>query len=532
MGNNNFFKYIFAIVVIFLVGYTVYVIFQNKEDFSDYNPDQTSTVSNIQRDLRFAISGMDTINPLLTNNRNVQEITKVIYDSLVTLDGNYKLEYCLAEEIAKTDELTYVVKLRKGVLWEDGTNFTAYDVLYTFDLLKGENRISSVYSENVKDVTEVQVIDSNTLKISLSNAVPFFEYNLTFPIMCQAYYEGEDFATSEKIPIGTGMFKISEISTNVIKLVQNEFYWDTSKKPMATEININLYNSIGEAYAAFKNGEIDLLTVKITNIEDYIGTLGYNKIEYKTRNYDFLAFNTAKDVLSEPAVRKAISLAIDKNNIVATCEGLGAGYVSSNFNLDMGCWLYTKDLNIGIDTEQATQTLLNNGWERTASNWIKRTEKGIKKLEFSISVNANNATRVSVAENIKNQLANFGVPVTIHYLSVDNYTNAINNRNYDVIITGIQNSYSPSVNTFFGTGNIANYNNSEVSEIMNAINNTTDENTLYDKYSRLYDIYLEDAPYIGLFRETDIIIYNQGLVGNITANAFNIYHNIEKWYRQ
>lgn len=532
MGNNNFFKYIFAIVVIFLVGYTVYVIFQNKEDFSDYNPDQTSTVSNIQRDLRFAISGMDTINPLLTNNRNVQEITKVIYDSLVTLDGNYKLEYCLAEEIAKTDELTYVVKLRKGVLWEDGTNFTAYDVLYTFDLLKGENRISSVYSENVKDVTEVQVIDSNTLKISLSNAVPFFEYNLTFPIMCQSYYEAEEFATSENIPIGTGMFKISEISTNVIKLVQNEFYWDTSKKPMATEININLYNSIGEAYAAFKNGEIDLLTVKITNIEDYIGTLGYNKIEYKTRNYDFLAFNTAKDVLSEPAVRKAISLAIDKNNIVATCEGLGAGYVSSNFNLDMGCWLYTKDLNIGIDTEQATQTLLNNGWERTASNWIKRTEKGIKKLEFSISVNANNATRVSVAENIKNQLANFGVPVTIHYLSVDNYTNAINNRNYDVIITGIQNSYSPSVNTFFGTGNIANYNNSEVSEIMNAINNTTDENTLYDKYSRLYDIYLEDAPYIGLFRETDIIIYNQGLVGNITANAFNIYHNIEKWYRQ
>ena len=33
-------------------------------------------------------------------------------------------------------------------------------------------------------------------------------------------------------------------------------------------------------------------------------------------------------------------------------------------------------------------------------------------------------------------------------------------------------------------------------------------------------------------RETDVIVYNQGLVGNITANAFNIYYNIEKWYRQ
>ena len=101
-----------------------------------------------------------------------------------------------------------------------------------------------------------------------------------------------------------------------------------------------------------------------------------------------------------------------------------------------------------------------------------------------------------------------------------------------MILTGIRCAYSPSLETFFGGGNIANYSNPEVSEIMNIIKNTSDENVLYEKYSRLYDIYLEEAPYIGLYRETDVIIYNQGLVGNITANAFNIYYNIEKWYRQ
>ena len=529
MSNNNFFKYIFAIVVVFLIGYTVYIIFQNKQDMSDYNLDHTSTLNNIQTDLRFAMSGMDTINPLLTNNRNVEEITKVIYDSLVTLDGNYKLKYGLAEEIAKTDDVTYVVKMRKGVLWEDKSNFTAYDVQYTMDLIC-QNRVSPKYYENLKHVVETQALDSNTLNIVLSEPVPFFEYNLTFPIMSQAYYEGEDFATSAKTPIGTGMFKIAEMSSNVIKLVPNELYWDVSRKPMATEININLYGTIGEAYAAFKNGEIDLLTVKIPDIETYIGTLGYRKIEYKSRNYDFLAINTAHDILSEPAVRKALSLAIDKNNIIATC--LGAGYVPSNFNLDMGSWIYTKDLNTSIDTGMAAQILSNNGWERTSTHWVKRTENGTKRLEFSLSVNSNNQARVAVAENLKNQFAAFGVPVTINYLSVDAYANAINTKSYDTIITGIQNSYSPNVNTFFGNGNIANYYNSEVADIMNVINNTSDDNVLYEKYSRLFDIYLEEAPYIGLYRETDIIVYNQSLVGNITANAFNIYHNIEKWYRQ
>lgn len=528
MNSNNLFKYIFAVVVVFLVAYTLYVVFQSKSNNQNTNLDQTSTLSNIKTDLRLSISQLDTINPLLTNNRNVQEITKIIYDPLVTLNENYKLEYCLAEEIAKSDDLTYVVKLRKGVVWENNSNFTADDVIYTMQLIS--NGISPIYSDNLKDVEYIEPIDSSTLKIKLLRPVQFFEYNLTFPIMCKSFFEGEDFASSPKAPIGTGMFKIVEVSSNIIKLVPNGNYWNSSRKPMATEININLYGSIGECYSAFKNGEIDIISVKINDIENYIGNLGYNKVEYKSREYDFLSINTQNELLSDPSVRKALSLSIDKNNIVATC--LGKGYTPSNFSLDMGNWLYTKDLNIPVDTEQASQILSSTGWQRTSNSWIKNVNGKTLRLEFSLTVNTNNQTRVNVAENIKNQLANLGIPVTINYLSADAYNDAISNRRYDVALMGIKLGYSPNLETFFGEGNLANYNNNEVSEIMNVVSNTTDEKTLYEKYARLYDIYLEEAPYIGLYRNTDILVYNQSLVGNITANTFNIFHNIEKWYRR
>jgi len=69
-------------------------------------------------------------------------------------------------------------------------------------------------------------------------------------------------------------------------------------------------------------------------------------------------------------------------------------------------------------------------------------------------------------------------------------------------------------------------------DILNEVNNTSDENVLHEKYNRIYDIYLEEAPYIGLYRNTRIIVYNQKLIGNISPNLFNIYYNIEKWYRQ
>lgn len=522
MGGNNVIKYIFSVVVIILILGTMFFIVKNRSKNEDYTLDQTSTVSNIQTDLRFAIAGYDTINPLLSNNRNVHEISKIIYEPLVTLNENYKMEYCLAEEIGKSDDVTYVIKLRKGVLWQDGSNFTSEDVRFTLDILR--SGIETIYTDNLRYIADYEVIDSTTLKIYLTEPVPFFEYNLTFPIMCKNYYEGEAF--DSKVPIGTGPFKIADLSSNVIKLVKNNNYWDSNKDYMPTEININLYATIGEVYAAFKNGEIDILTVKIPDVEKYIGSLGYNKIEYKSREYDFISLNTTSETLSDPAVRKAISLVIDKNNIVASC--LGSGYVSSNFSLDMGCWLYTKDLNISVDTEQANQLLASSGWERSNNSWVRDR----KRLSLSLTVNTNNELRVRAAENIKEQLENFGIPVTIQYLSAENYADAINNRNYEMVLTGIRLGYSPNLTTFFGDGNIANYYNGEVAEIMDIVSNTNDENTLYEKYNRLYDIYLEEVPYIGVYRDTNLIVYHQSLVGNIKANEFNIYHNIDKWYRQ
>ena len=69
-------------------------------------------------------------------------------------------------------------------------------------------------------------------------------------------------------------------------------------------------------------------------------------------------------------------------------------------------------------------------------------------------------------------------------------------------------------------------------EIINNVKNTNDENVLYEKYKRMYELYLEEVPYIGLYRNTESIVCNQNLVGNITPNSYNVYHNIEKWYRQ
>ena len=346
--------------------------------------------------------------------------------------------------------------------------------------------------------------------------------------MCANYYGEDDFANTDKngAPIGTGMFKIENVDGANIKLAKNDTYWDNSKKTMVEEIVIKLYSSMGEVYNAFKSGELDIITVTANNVEEYIGTLGYNRIEYKSRQYDFMSFNTSSEMFADASVRQAISKIIDKDAMVATC--LGAGYVSSNFSLDMGNWLYTKDLTVIPNLDEARLILENAGWSYRNNSWIKDG----RKLDINIIVNVNNESRVRVAENIAEQLENFGIRVSVLQYSPERYADAINNRNYECIITGIECSFSPNISTYFGENNLANYSNDEIFDLMNKIENTTDDVVLYDSYKTIFDKYLEDVPYIGLYRNTDIVVYNQGLVGNISPNAFNLYHNIYKWYRQ
>ena len=132
---------------------------------------------------------------------------------------------------------------------------------------------------------------------------------------------------------------------------------------------------------------------------------------------------------------------IDKNNIIASC--LGAGYIASNFSLDMGNWLYTKDVSVQPNHEEASQILSQAGWEYKSNKWRKKVDGKTLELTFSIAVNGNNATRVAVAENIKNQLANIGINVSIKQLNNEAYSSALSDKNFDMILTGIQCSYSP-----------------------------------------------------------------------------------------
>lgn len=526
--KNNFLKYIFFIFVIFILIFAIYKINSKEEKVNNNNTETNIENEEIVTELKLGIAEFDTINPILSNNKYVQDISKLIFNSLVTINEEYKIEEDLATEWAKTGTTEYLIKLRKDVKWSDGTEFTAHDVLYTIDRLK---EIESIYSYNVQYVSEVAVIDDNTIKIKLNQEVPFFEYNLSFPILSKNYYGNDNFSETEKnnMPIGTNMYKISEIQEGKIILTKNEnWYKSQQEKLVIDKILITKFSSVGELYNAFKLGQIDIINTNNIEIEEYIGSIGYGKKEYKGREHTFLAINTQNEILSKTEIRQIIKYAINKDDIISNLYN--NKYYKSSFPLDYGNWLNSSNQD-EFNIDKVNQILLENGWEYKYNYWRKTENYKTLKLNFNLVVKASDTKKVEIADKIKNQLEEIGIKITIIKANDNQYSSYLQNKNYDIILCCSTQSISPDLSTYFGENNLANYLNEESIKITNELKNITDEKILKEKYAKLVQIYETEIPYISLFYNYSIVAYNSKLVGNITPNWYNIFYNISGWHK-
>lgn len=531
--KNNIFGYIFFIFIIIIMGFAIYRVNTNNKIEQNNNTIKTSGTSNTQKstDITLAISGFDTINPIITKNKNVQDITKLIYEPLVNVNDVGKAEACLAKEWETTDNLTYIVKLRSSVKWSDGTYFTSSDVKYTIDkLLQSEK--NSIYTDSVKSIKEVDIIDNSTLKIILTEKVPFYEYFLTFPILSSKYYGEDNFWDTKKndAPITTGRYIISANNSNTILLKKNPNWWnkDNEKSPIIENITINIYSKVAELYNAFKLGGIDFIATTNNDYKDYIGKIGYNVNEIEGRQFSFLALNTESNLLEDINLRKAIKYAINKDEI---CSNVYNGaYSRANFPLLTTSYFVEDKNESSFNLGEMENALQEAGWYLKNKEWQKVENKKIKKIELKMVVRQN-SNRVKVADYIRDSLAEQGIGIYVEKVSDSEYENYIKNKNYDILLAEMSNSIAPNLISFFANGNMANFDNDEAKEIINVLGNITNEEELKNKMKKLYDIYEEEVPYIGIGRSKIYVITNSYLNGEFNSRWYNLYFNFNEWYK-
>ena len=360
----------------------------------------------ISSNLRIGISNFDNLNPLISKNQNIQDIEKLVYEPLLSVSNDFKIKDALAVEVSKADSKIYFIKLRENVKWHNGADFVANDVKFTIDTIKklGE---SSIYYSNVSNIENVEVLSNYLIKLYLSEEKPFFEYNLTFPIICSSLYGEEEITSSDKnnVPVGTGKYKVQSVDISTqIELKQNKNWWNFENISLRIDtITVRIYGTIAELYNAYKLGGIDLINSQSLTIEDNIGTIGAVIQENYGRNFDYLALNTTSSLLSNKEVRQALCYAINKEEIISSVYN--GKYIAADYPLEGGSYLYNKRKVYEHNVDKTKKILEDNGWTYTSYGyWQKQEGYNYLKLRLTLVVQNSNEARVKTAEIIKKNL--------------------------------------------------------------------------------------------------------------------------------
>ena len=343
------------------------------------------------------------MNPYLSGGTKDIEASSLVLEPLAHYDEDGNMVPVLVDEIptvenggVASDLHSITWKLREGIKWSDGTALTAHDVVfsgeYCLDEAMGCNAASYF-----KDVTKIEALDDHTVRIRFGVAKPF-PYGpfvgSTSPILQKAQFQGCMGARAQECteqnfgPIGTGPFKVEEFRANdVITFSANEHYRDPNKPAFATAIFKGGGDAASAARAVLETGEFDyawnlqlepevlaqMAAAGKGTVVTGFGT-AVERLMVNQTNDDpslgpekrslYLDGTNPHPFLSDPAVRRALSLAIDRQILVEAGYG-AAGRVSCNVLPAPA--VYTSTANDGCKTQnvdEANRILDEAGWMR------------------------------------------------------------------------------------------------------------------------------------------------------------------------
>ncbi|MFE7389040.1 ABC transporter substrate-binding protein [Streptomyces sp. NPDC057582] len=412
------------------------------------------------------------------------------------------------------DGRTVTFTLRDGVKWSDGKPLTAEDVAYTFALQKkllgGYEYLKSAKAEGT---------DKVVFSLTKPYSPGLFELGKQVIVPRHVWEKVKDPAKdTNPNPVGTGPYtKVANFQSQSYELRRNPEYWQPKKQQIAG-IRVLGFSGNDSANLAFVNGEADWTQSFIPDVQKSFVDKDpkHNAYWYpRTGSMVEWTMNTTKAPFDDPKVRKALSQAVDRHSVTevgmngytepADCTGLSGGYDAWRDAALAASCTWTKH-----DAVAAGKALDEAGYPKGSDG--RRKLKSGKPFTFDISVGSASSDWLSVANIIKQNLAEVGV--TAHVKSPDwaAVVSGYETGDYDTGIVWSDNGATPfqfyrttmgteSVKPV-GTKTVSNYHrfgDKKADRLLNEFAAAPDEAGQKTKVDALQKLFAEDAPVVPLF---------------------------------
>ncbi|HZK57146.1 MAG TPA: peptide ABC transporter substrate-binding protein [Clostridia bacterium] len=502
-----------------------------KETSGNRNPIDGGTIT-------VSTTRFQTLNPLFNRNNDLFQIHHLLYESLVAFREDMSVKPLLAESWKFNGAESVDFRLRSGVKWHDGQLLTVDDVIFTFNVIKGNIRgfdRTSIYRESLENITGIVKIDENTIRVSLSNDVANTLETMTFPILPKHIFQDKQaqlLKQDDLNVVGTGMYKIKEYEkTRKISLVRNNDYW--GNRPYIEEINVLIVPDEEAQLSLFENGDIDFVHTNIVDWGKYTDDKTIRHAEFIIPDYEFIGINFRKDILNDINVRKAIAYGIDREKIVGNIY-LGHATVA-DYPVMPSSWLYDYGkVQLGFNPNLAATFLDKSGYMLRGNSNLRTNEKG-EIINLKLITNVDNPLRDQTALFIQEDLNKIGVQLEIEFLEWDDLEERITTNSYDLFLGGWELSYIPNVTDMFhssekGKANFVAYNNEELDALLDVYLTDVSSISKEQRFSDIQEHIAKELPYISLIFKNGTIIMNKKIMGDLEPHGYNVFSNINNWY--
>jgi len=435
-----------------------------------------------------------------------------VFDGLVSYDSKMQLVGNLAESWEIKDEgKTYVFKLRKGVKFHNGQDFTSKDVVFSFNRLMDPSVksprtwvLEKVLGAKEKldgkqtSITGISAIDDFTVQIVLVEPFAPFLSLLSMPaafILPSGAEEAIKAKTFFEKPFGTGPFRIVDRERDsCISLEANTNYHGV--KPSISGIEYRIIPESMKAEMEFESGNIDILQLFPSNYERFKAKEDFAKRihDVPAMNVFYIGFNNQKPPFNDLRVRKALNMLVNREAIIESVYK-GRGIIAHG-SIPPGILGYSEKLKgYEYDPERGLALLKEAGFTKKHP------------LEFELFQKSSQAG-LEITRLIQGELARHGVKVILRPLEWSALKEAIDKGEALAFYLSWFGDYPDGENFLFplfhsknwgSGGNRARYRNDSIDDMLNSALKIQDPQKRAEAYEQVNRLVVEDAPWLYLW---------------------------------
>ncbi|MCP4902824.1 MAG: hypothetical protein GY906_38170 [bacterium] len=490
-------------------------------------------------------SDVQNWNPYLNDTQFGDDLLRLIYPSLALDQVDYRdhpptfLPNLASSWEWSEDHLTLTIHLDASAVWNDGVPVTSDDVLFTWQIQMNEELgWTGIY---VKDaIDKLEAIDPHTVRFTFNRLYPYQFMDANEGLILPAHvwqeipielWEETDWAAQA---LSAGPFQLARhTSQQEIVLERNPNYWKDGL-PYLDNVVWRIVPDQSGLVTQLLAGDLDFVkTVPARDTARIEATPTLRLIKNPDRGYGYIGWNNRHPFFSDPAIRRALTHAIDREAILDSIwrgySGLSTGPVLSYM------WAYNQDIETpAFDLDRARAILAEAGWSDSNDDGVLDREG--TSFTFELMTNNESQTRRDVAMIVKDQLKLIGVDVRLHFIDFGSLSARQSTGQFDAYVGAwIEGTFIDLQDAWLSaaegepTYNYVRYSNAKVDELileMNELPNFASQKPLVDEIQRLI---VADQPYTFLYERTQISGLNTRVHG-ADINELSPYYNIEHWF--